>query len=243
MIRLAKINKTYHLGAKPLHVLKNVDLEIEDGEMVSEQLKRIKALGVGLHLDDFGTGYSSLSCLHQLPIDVVKIDRAFTATMDSNRDCVAIIQAITTLAYNLRMQVVVEGVETQDQLNRLIALKCSYGQGYLFSQALGKRTAGESGLPIYQHGTAAADTRSTDKIEAQGGVDFFTYFIEGYEQGQAICFLQLKGLHVRRAGLILRVVAQDVKAQLSPGCLDNVTHHSLPPVAHCGHDIALAKGV
>jgi diguanylate cyclase len=129
------------VSARQLNVEITESMILEDGEMVSDQLKRIKALGVGLHLDDFGTGYSSLSCLHQLPIDVVKIDRAFTATMDSNRDCVAIIQAITTLAYNLRMQVVVEGVETQDQLNRLIALRCSYGQGYLFSQPVSAKAA------------------------------------------------------------------------------------------------------
>ena len=61
--------------------------------------------------------------------------------MDSNRDCVAIMQAITTLAHSLRMQVVVEGIETHDQLKRLVALKCSFGQGYLFSKPVAVKAA------------------------------------------------------------------------------------------------------
>ncbi len=129
------------VSAQQLNVEITESMILEDGEVVSDQLKLIKELGVGLHLDDFGTGYSSLSCLHQLPIDVVKIDRAFTATMDSNRDCVAIMQAITTLAHSLRMQVVVEGIETHDQLKRLVALKCSFGQGYLFSKPVAVKAA------------------------------------------------------------------------------------------------------
>jgi EAL domain-containing protein (putative c-di-GMP-specific phosphodiesterase class I) len=122
------------LSAQQLNLEVTESMIIGDGEVISDQLKLLKELGVGVHLDDFGTGYSSLSCLHQLPIDIVKIDRAFTATMDSNPYCPAIIQAITSLAHSLGMRVNTEGIETHDQLKRLNALTCDFGQGHVFSK-------------------------------------------------------------------------------------------------------------
>ncbi len=109
---------------------------IEENATVYQRLQDIRELGASLHLDDFGTGYSSLSCLHRFPINHLKIDRAFTATMAENQDYAAIIQAIITLAHSLNMQVTVEGIETPEQLQRVIALGCDYAQGYLLAKPL-----------------------------------------------------------------------------------------------------------
>ena len=85
-------------------------------------------------LDDFGTGYSSLSYLHHFPIEVLKIDRSFVKRMEGGGDHIEIVRAIVTLAHNLGIAVVAEGVETVEQLAQLRALQCTYGQGYLFSE-------------------------------------------------------------------------------------------------------------
>ncbi|RMF22940.1 MAG: EAL domain-containing protein, partial [Cyanobacteria bacterium J083] len=90
--------------------------------------------------NDFGTGYSSLSYLHYLPIDTLKIDRCFVNNQDDpkNRD---IIRAIINLAHDLELEVVAEGIETQQQLVWLQELGCDYGQGYLFARPLDSDSA------------------------------------------------------------------------------------------------------
>jgi diguanylate cyclase (GGDEF)-like protein len=99
-------------------------------------LQQLRSLGVQLCLDDFGTGHSSLSCLHLFPTDVLKIDRSFLQNMDVNRSLAAVTHAIVTLAHNLGMNVVAEGVESPGQLAQLQALECDYAQGYYFSKSL-----------------------------------------------------------------------------------------------------------
>ncbi len=104
-------------------------------------LQELRALNVQLCLDDFGTGHSSLSCLHKFPVDVIKIDREFLMNMDENRQYAAVTHAIVTLAHNLGMDVVAEGVETLGQLAQLQALECDYAQGYYFSRAMSREAA------------------------------------------------------------------------------------------------------
>ena len=100
-------------------------------------LTHLRELGVQLSIDDFGTGYSSLSYLQRFPIDTLKIDRSFVTQMMENEENLAIVRTIVALAQNLGMDVVAEGVETEDQLKLLRKLECENGQGYLFSTPLG----------------------------------------------------------------------------------------------------------
>ena len=100
-------------------------------------LTELRQLGVQLSIDDFGTGYSSLSYLQRFPIDTLKIDRSFVMQMMENEENLAIVRTIVALAQNLGMDVVAEGVETEDQLRLLRKLECEHGQGYLFSSPIG----------------------------------------------------------------------------------------------------------
>jgi len=102
-------------------------------------LTQLRELGVQLSIDDFGTGYSSLSYLQRFPIDTLKIDRSFVTQMMENEENLAIIRTIVALAQNLGMDVVAEGVETEDQLALLRKLECENGQGFLFSVPLNAR--------------------------------------------------------------------------------------------------------
>lgn len=104
-------------------------------------LQQLKTLGIQLAIDDFGTGYSSLSYLHRLPIDTLKIDRSFVNNIDCDPEKIEMIRTIVSMAWNLGMNVVAEGVETKKQMYQLQALKCDYGQGYFFSRPLDAEAA------------------------------------------------------------------------------------------------------
>jgi diguanylate cyclase (GGDEF)-like protein/PAS domain S-box-containing protein len=100
------------------------------------RLRALKALGVGLALDDFGTGYSSLSCLHQLPVDTVKIDRSFVIEAERSEYHRALIEATVRVARTLRMSTVAEGIETDAQSALVQSLGCDLGQGYLYCKPM-----------------------------------------------------------------------------------------------------------
>jgi EAL domain-containing protein (putative c-di-GMP-specific phosphodiesterase class I) len=99
-------------------------------------LKDIRSLGHRLSVDDFGTGYSSLSYLERFPVDRIKIDRSFVLKVESSKATRAIVTATVTLAENLGMDVVAEGVDSPDQMRRLTDLGCHLQQGFLFAKAL-----------------------------------------------------------------------------------------------------------
>lgn len=99
-------------------------------------LSRLRDMNIRVHIDDFGMGYSSLSVLHQLPIDALKVDRSFVGRMNGAGDDAEIVQTIVTLAHNLGLDVVAEGVEREEHLARLRRLGCDYAQGFLFSEPL-----------------------------------------------------------------------------------------------------------
>jgi EAL domain-containing protein (putative c-di-GMP-specific phosphodiesterase class I) len=101
------------------------------------RLLQLKALGVGLSLDDFGTGYSSLSYLHHFPLDTLKIDRSFIQQILTDSQCRAVVESIVTMAHKLGMDVVAEGVETEDALSYLRDTACCEQiQGFLISAAV-----------------------------------------------------------------------------------------------------------
>jgi EAL domain-containing protein (putative c-di-GMP-specific phosphodiesterase class I) len=97
-------------------------------------LHDLKALGVKLQVDDFGTGYSSLSYLHQLPLDILKIDRSFIIAMANDPKHLSIVRAIIALADTLGLQTTAEGVDQLTQAHQLREMNCTYGQGYLWSR-------------------------------------------------------------------------------------------------------------
>jgi diguanylate cyclase (GGDEF)-like protein/PAS domain S-box-containing protein len=99
-------------------------------------LERAQSLSIEWSLDDFGTGYSSLSHLHRLQVDTVKVDRSFVSRLEDDARGFEMVQAIVTLAHNLGMDVVAEGVETSEQAAQLLALGCEYAQGFYFSKAV-----------------------------------------------------------------------------------------------------------
>jgi diguanylate cyclase (GGDEF)-like protein/PAS domain S-box-containing protein len=120
----------------------NLKLEITESvvmdniETATAMLVQLRALGVRLSIDDFGTGYSSLSYLHRFPIDTLKIDRSFVTRIVNDKENIEIVRTILMLAENLGMDVVAEGVETQEQMALLRQLSCSSGQGYFFSKPM-----------------------------------------------------------------------------------------------------------
>jgi PAS domain S-box-containing protein/diguanylate cyclase (GGDEF)-like protein len=109
---------------------------LHDVETARKTLDGLKEIGVRLALDDFGTGYSPLTYLCDLPIDVVKIDRSFVSQLGQGTRDLSIVEAVISLARTLDLDVVAEGVETEDQAEMLRTLGCTYGQGYLFSRPI-----------------------------------------------------------------------------------------------------------
>jgi diguanylate cyclase (GGDEF)-like protein/PAS domain S-box-containing protein len=109
---------------------------MHDREAGIPVLWALRALGVRQCLDDFGTGQSSLESLHELPVDVLKLDRSFIARLTDNRGFAAIVHATIQLASNLSMEVVAEGIETREQMVVLQSMGCDLGQGYLLSRPL-----------------------------------------------------------------------------------------------------------
>jgi EAL domain-containing protein (putative c-di-GMP-specific phosphodiesterase class I) len=109
---------------------------IQSGEKTVNALKQLRSLGISIAIDDFGTGYSSLSNLKHLPIDTLKIDRAFLRDVPHDADNTAIVAAIVSMGHSLGLRVVAEGVETADQLEFLKQHGCDEVQGFLISEAV-----------------------------------------------------------------------------------------------------------
>ena len=155
--RIAEVLQESQL--KPWHLKLEVteSVVMENPEIAAVTLAKLRALGVLLSIDDFGTGYSSLSYLNRFPLHILKIDRSFISTMNQSDENLQIVKTIVTLAGNLGMEVIAEGVETEEQLNQLRLLKCQYAQGFLFSKPMNamdadlfilKRVNSPTALPI-----------------------------------------------------------------------------------------------
>jgi diguanylate cyclase (GGDEF)-like protein len=121
------------LPARRLEVEITESVLMQNTELTMATLHRLRELGVGISMDDFGTGYSSMSNLLKFPFDKIKIDSSFVRGLPDDNDSVAIVRAVAGLAANLNMTATAEGVETQQQLDKVRALGCVEMQGYLFS--------------------------------------------------------------------------------------------------------------
>ena len=127
------VKRTLAEGAKE----PGIDIEITESVIMDdvagtiEKLKTIRDLGISIAIDDFGTGYSSLGYLARLPVHSLKIDRSFIMTMVDNPDTMTLVSTVISLAHSLRLKVVAEGVETEDQAKVLRLLRCDEMQGYL----------------------------------------------------------------------------------------------------------------
>jgi EAL domain-containing protein (putative c-di-GMP-specific phosphodiesterase class I) len=119
-----------------------LELEITEGVIMRDKdatidiLEQLGTMGVSLSIDDFGTGYSSLNDLRRLPIDEIKIDRCFISEMTQDERTAGIVRGIIELAHSLKLHVIAEGVETSEQLKRLMDLRCDRAQGYLISRPI-----------------------------------------------------------------------------------------------------------
>jgi EAL domain-containing protein (putative c-di-GMP-specific phosphodiesterase class I) len=140
---LATVQATLEQSGLPAHLL---ELEITEGMLMAdpqgtaEVLHGLRHLGVRLAIDDFGTGYSSLAYLKTFPLDRLKIDRAFVLGLpDDESDC-AIARAVIALGLNLDMEILAEGVETQEQNDFLAEAGCQIIQGYLYSKPVSAKT-------------------------------------------------------------------------------------------------------
>jgi diguanylate cyclase (GGDEF)-like protein len=128
--------ETHKIGGERLMIELTESAIIGDPDLALSVLSELKALDARVAMDDFGTGYSNLAYLQRLPIDVLKIDRSFVEHMVEDRDKVAIVRTIQSLAEVLGMKTTAEGVETADQARLLSALGCDFGQGFLFARPM-----------------------------------------------------------------------------------------------------------
>ena len=117
-----------------------IDLEITESLLMENiasnihKLKEVRRLGIAIAIDDFGTGYSSLAYLAKLPVQTLKIDRSFIVTMLTEPDTMMLVQTIISLAHSLKLTVIAEGVDSEEQAKTLRLLRCDEMQGYLFSR-------------------------------------------------------------------------------------------------------------
>jgi len=109
-------------------------LMVHDAEHAAVALERLKELGILLAIDDFGTGYSSLSYLHRFPFDTLKIDRAFVVNMSKDESAHKLVHAIASMAIDLGLDIVAEGIEERDEFDTLAGFGCHYGQGFFMAR-------------------------------------------------------------------------------------------------------------
>jgi EAL domain-containing protein (putative c-di-GMP-specific phosphodiesterase class I)/GGDEF domain-containing protein len=147
-----------HLEPRSLVLELTEGIAMENPAAVRALLLQLRAIGVRVSVDDFGTGHSSLAYLRQFPLHSLKVDRSFVRGIEGNRDMASIVSAVTTMAQQLGLRVVAEGIEKEEQLGLLRALGCEYGQGYLFSRPIDADAAGTlltTGLPPRENGPLA----------------------------------------------------------------------------------------
>mgnify|MGYP000900317984 CR=1 FL=1 len=126
----------YQISAEQLEFEVTESLLATDIQHAIELLKSLQKLGSTIAIDDFGTGYSSLNYIKRLPLDKLKVDRAFIKDLPDDNDDKQITAAIIAMAHTLNLRVVAEGIETKEQMHFLQGLNCEIGQGYLFDKPI-----------------------------------------------------------------------------------------------------------
>lgn len=147
-------------GLRPdcVHLEITESVSMADSERTIAVLQQFHELGVRISIDDFGTGYSSLSYLHQFHLDVLKIDRSFVTQLDQRPEGLQIVQTILSLARNLGIEAIAEGVETKRHLEILKSLECDFGQGYYFARPL----SADAFLALLQNAQLPTGQTATD---------------------------------------------------------------------------------
>jgi EAL domain-containing protein (putative c-di-GMP-specific phosphodiesterase class I) len=126
--------ETFGIDPTLLKIELTESVMVANPEIVIAKMHVLRAVGIGMALDDFGTGYSSLGYLRQLPLTQLKIDRSFVQSMTENRRSAALVRSIVQMGLDLELNVLAEGVETQDQINFLTQNGCQAYQGYFFGR-------------------------------------------------------------------------------------------------------------
>lgn len=137
VVEVRELVRSSGIAAKLLTLELTESAVMQNPVRAREHMRQLKAMGVRLAIDDFGTGYSSLSYLHQLPLDILKIDRSFVARLALQDDSRAIVESVISMAHLLGIKTVAEGVETSVQRNLLATMRCDAMQGFLFSRPIG----------------------------------------------------------------------------------------------------------
>lgn len=148
--RISSILEKTMLDPSYLKLELTESLIVEDSRTTAEMLAKLREIGVQIQIDDFGTGYSSLSVLHNLPIDTLKIDRTFIQQLEGTNSGMEVVRTILSLAHNLGMKVVAEGVETDYQLSSLQSMSCEYAQGYLLAKPINSLEADKLLSTVYK---------------------------------------------------------------------------------------------
>lgn len=131
--RIHEIAKKTGFDTKNIHLEITERVMLGDNEQINKAFKNLKKLDISIHIDDFGTGYSSLSYLHRLPINALKIDYSFISRITFDRESLEIVKTIISLASNLGIETIAEGLESIEQVNIIKSLNCRYGQGFNFN--------------------------------------------------------------------------------------------------------------
>lgn len=160
--RVDEILKENQLDPELLHLEITESVVMDDAERACATLNQLRALGVQISIDDFGTGYSSLSYLARFQINKLKIDRSFIGDMMTSEETLEVVRAIVTLATTLKIDVVAEGVETDNQRHILNGLNVKYAQGYLFFRPMEVARVGELLHP--KRVLASADLENVESI-------------------------------------------------------------------------------
>ena len=142
---------------------------VENPVAVTTALMRLRSMGIRISLDDFGTGYSSLAYLRQLPVDALKIDQSFVRRLGSDKNSTAIVTSILSMARELSLSVIAEGVELGEQLRVLQGLECTAAQGYLFAKALGADEAADflQAGPVSMANVVSSEPATSDAQSVQ----------------------------------------------------------------------------